>query len=49
MLSLENVKLADKGCYSHPSRKHILMNFQEFDEPENVALGDSCVVKALGS
>lgn len=29
--------------------KHVLVNFQEFDKPENVALGDGPVVKALGS
>ena len=29
--------------------KHVLTNFQEFEEPENVALGDGHVVKALGS
>ena len=29
--------------------KHVLINFQEFEDPENVALGDGRVVKALGS
>ena len=29
--------------------KHVMVNFQEFDKPENVVLGDGCVVKALGS
>jgi len=28
---------------------HVLTNFQEFEEPENVALGDGRVVKAMGS
>ena len=59
MASVGNVKSADKECYpwlidsgasSHMTKeKHVLMNFQEFEEPENVALGDGCVVKTLGS
>ena len=59
MASVGSVKSADKECYpwlidsgasSHMTKeKHVLMNFQEFDEPENVALGDGRVVKALGS
>ena len=54
-----NLKSADKECYpwlidsgasSHMTKeKHVLTNFQEFEEPENVALGDGGVVKALGS
>lgn len=54
-----NVKSADKECYpwlidsgasSHMTKeKHVLINFQEFEDPENVALGDGRVVKALGS
>lgn len=31
------------------TEKHVLVNFQEFAEPENVTLGDGRVVKALGS
>ena len=31
------------------NEKHVLTNFLEFDEPENVALGDGRVVKALES
>ena len=59
MASVGNVKSADKECYSwvidsgassHMTKeKHFLTNFQEFEEPENVALGDGRVVKALGS
>ena len=59
MASVGNVKSADKECYpwlidsgvsSHMTKeKHVLTNFQEFEEPENVALGDGRVVKALGS
>lgn len=59
MASVGSVKSADEECYpwlidsgasSHMAKeKHVLMNFQEFDEPENVALGDGRVVKALGS
>ena len=41
--------LIDSGASSHMTKeKHVLMNFQEFEEPENVALGDGRVVKALG-
>ena len=59
MASVGNVKPADKECNpwlidsgasSHMTKeKHVLTNFQEFEEPENVALGDGRVVKALGS
>ena len=59
MASVGNVKSADKECYpwvidsgasSHmTTQKHFLTNFQEFEEPENVALGDGRVVKALRS
>ena len=59
MASVGNVKSADKECYpwlidsgssSHMTKvKHVLTNFQDFEEPENVALGDSRIVKALGS
>ena len=42
--------LIDSGASSHmTNERHVLTNFQEFDEPENVALGDVHVVKALGS
>ena len=54
-----NLKCADKeyylwvidlGASSHMTKeKHVLTNFQEFEEPENVALGEGRVVKALGS
>ena len=41
--------LIDSGVSSHMTKeRHILMNFQEFEEPENVAQGDGSVVKALG-
>ena len=53
------VKSADKECYpwlidsgasTHMTKeKQVLTNFQEFEKPENVALGDGRVVKALGS
>ena len=59
MASVGNLKSADKenypwvidsGASSHMTKeKHVLTNFQEFEEPENVALGDGRVVKALGS
>ncbi|XP_022794843.1 uncharacterized protein LOC111333514 [Stylophora pistillata] len=59
MASVESVESTDKNCCpwvidsgasSHmTTEKHVLVNFQEFAEPENVALGDGCVVKALGS
>jgi hypothetical protein len=29
--------------------KDVFINYQQFDEPESVALGDGCVVQALGS
>ena len=55
MPSAGNGKSADKECYPwlidsdasiHTTKeKHVLTNFQEFEEPENVALGDSRVVK----
>ena len=59
MMSAGNVKSVDMECYpwvinsgalSHMMKeKHVLTNYQEFAEPENVALGDGRVVKALGS
>ncbi|XP_068691139.1 uncharacterized protein [Montipora foliosa] len=59
MVFVGNIKSVDKECYpwlidsgasSHMTKeKHVLTNFQEFEEPENVALGDGRVVKALGS
>jgi len=59
MASVGNLKSEDKECYpwlidsgasSHMTKeKHVLTNFQEFEEPENVALGDGRVVEALGS
>ena len=59
MASVGNVKPADKECYtwlidlgasSHMTKeKHVLTNFQEYEKPENVTLGDGRVVKALGS
>ena len=59
MASVGNLKSADKECYpwlidsgasSHMTKeKHVLTNFQEFEEPENVALGDGRVEEALGS
>ena len=40
----------DSGATSHmTTEKRVLVNFQELAEPENVALGDGHVVKALGS
>ena len=57
--SVESVESAEKKCSpwvidsgasSHMTKeKHVMVNFQEFDKPENVALGDGRVVKALGS
>ena len=57
--SVESVESAEKKCCpwvidsgasSHMTKeKHVMVNFQEFDKPENVALGDGRVVKALGS
>ena len=44
MLSVEGVKFGDMT-----KETHLLMNFQEFEEPENIALGDCHVGKALGS
>ena len=42
--------IIDSGASSHmTTEKHVLVNFQDFAEPENVALGDGRVVKALGS
>ena len=59
MVSVESVESTNKNCCpwvidsgasSHmTTKKHVLVNFQEFAEPENVALGDGRVVKALGS
>ena len=57
MVSVGNVEsvdreypwLIDSGVSSHMTKeRHVLTNFQEYEEPENVALGDGCVVKALG-
>ena len=41
--------MADRvGCIkSYDEREALLTNFQEIEEPENVALGDGCVVKSL--
>ena len=42
--------LIDSGASSHMTKeKSILMNYQQFGEPESVALGDGRVVQALGS
>ena len=42
--------LIDSGASSHMTKeKHDLMNFQEFEGLENVALGEGRVAKALGS
>ena len=60
MASVERVESANKNCCpwvrsikSYDDRKarfgEFFRNFQEFSEPENVALGDGRVVKALGS
>ena len=56
MTSAGNGKSADKECYPwlidsdasiHTTKeKHVLTNFQEFEEPENVALGDSRVSRS---
>ena len=58
MGSVGNVKSAgkeccpwviDSGALSHMAKeKHVLTNFQEFEELENVALADGRVVEALG-
>ena len=59
MTSAGNGKSADKECYpwlidsdassDMTKEKHVLTNFREFEEPENVALGDSRVVKTSRS
>ena len=59
MTSVGNLKSTDKECYPwlidwgascHMTKeKHVLTNFQELEEPKNVAPGDGRVVKALGS
>ena len=59
MASVGNVKSVGKECYpwlidsdaaSHMTKEnHVLTNFQEFEEPENVDPGDVRVVNALGS
>ena len=43
--------LTNSGASSHMTKKekHVLANFQEFEEPENNTLADGRVVKALGS
>ncbi|XP_066027264.1 uncharacterized protein [Pocillopora verrucosa] len=42
--------IIDTGASSHmTTEKHVLVNFQEFAAPENVAPGDGRVVKTLGS
>ena len=57
MASVGNVESADREypwlidsrASSHMTKeRHVLSNLQEFEEPENVALGDGRVVKALG-
>ena len=57
MASVGNVESADReypwlidlGVSSHMTKeRHVLTNFQEYEEPENVALGDGRVVKVLG-
>ena len=41
--------LIDSGASSHMTKERpVLTNFQEFEEPANVALGDGSVLKALG-
>ena len=57
--SVDSVEYTEKKCCpwaidscasSHMTKeKHVMVNFQEFDKPENVALGDGHVLKALGS
>lgn len=37
------------GCSHMTKGKHVLTNFQGFDEPKNVALEDGRVLKAMGS
>ncbi len=38
------------GTSSHTTKeKHVVMSFQEFHEPENVAMGEGRVVKAFRS
>ena len=59
MASVGNLKFTDKescpwlidsGASCHMTKdKHVLANFQEFEGPENVAIGDGRVLKALGS
>ena len=59
LASVGNIKSVDKECYpwlidsgasSHVTKEnHVLTNFQEFEEPENVVLGDGHIVKASGS
>ena len=59
MVSVESVEstnkircpwIIDTGASSHmTTEKHVLVNFQEFAAPENVAQGDGHVVKTLGS
>lgn len=42
--------LIDSGASSHMTKeKDAFINYQQFDEPESVALGDGRVVQALGS
>ncbi len=42
--------LIDSGASSHMTKeKGVFKNYQQFDEPESVALGDGRVVQALGS
>ncbi|CAB4035006.1 Retrovirus-related Pol poly from transposon TNT 1-94 [Paramuricea clavata] len=42
--------LIDSGASSHMTKeKSVLVNYQQFGEPESVALGDGRVVQALGS
>ena len=41
--------IADSGATSHITyQKHLLNNYQEFDKPEKVGLGDRGVVDAIG-
>ena len=59
MASVGNLKSTDKECCPwlidsgascHMTKeKHVLTNFQELEEPKNVATGDGRVVKALAS
>ena len=44
-----NVWIVDSGASSHMTqRKELLVNYEEFDKPQKVSMGDGHMVEACG-